>query len=92
MKSAIQHKRSICTEDVYPYFFHKDFFNRKVELMKCSNCGHGSYRNIWTQPNFDEIYGDEYAKDYLDVADIHNQRSKQYVLDTSLLKEYCPAT
>ena len=55
--------------------------------MKCINCGHGSYRNVFSKPHFDEIYGAEYAKDYLDATETHNQRLGQYVLDLILLKE-----
>jgi len=87
---TLQNNCPICLEDTYPYFSHNDLFNRKVELMKCKNCGHGSYRNIWTQSHFDQIYGAEYAKDYLDFTETHNQRREQYVLDLILLKEFFP--
>ena len=55
--------------------------------MKCINCGHGSYRNVFSKSHFDEIYGAEYAKDYLNATETHNQRLRQYVLDLILLRE-----
>ena len=88
MSTTSKHKCPICFEDTYPYFSHNDFFGNEVELMKCKNCGHGSYRNVWSQSHFDEIYGVQYAKDYLDSTETHNQRLEQYVLDLILLKEY----
>jgi 2-polyprenyl-3-methyl-5-hydroxy-6-metoxy-1,4-benzoquinol methylase len=88
MSMTIQDKCPICLEDTYSYFSHEDLFNHEVELMKCKNCGHGSYRNIWTQSQFDQIYGAEYAKDYLNLTETHNQRREQYVLDLLLLKEF----
>jgi hypothetical protein len=90
MSTALQHNCPICLENTYHYFSHNDLFDRKVLLMKCKNCGHGSYRNTWTQSHFDQIYWDEYAKDYLDFTDTHNQRRLQYVQDLILLKEFLP--
>ena len=90
MSSPLQDNCPICLEDTYSYFSHKDLFNHEVELMKCKNCGHGSYRNIWTQSQFDQIYGAEYAKDYLNLTETHTQRQEQYVLDLLLLKEFFP--
>jgi SAM-dependent methyltransferase len=85
-----QHKCPVCFGDTFPYFTHKDIFNNEVEIMKCKNCGHGSYHHAWTQSDFDEIYGSEYARDYLDLTETHNQRREQYVQDLALLQDFLP--
>jgi SAM-dependent methyltransferase len=90
MKTSYQHKCPICSDDTYSYFFHKDVFNNDVEIRKCINCGHGSYQSIWDESHFREIYGAEYAIDYLNSTETHRQRSKQYLLDLALLEEFLP--
>lgn len=85
-----KHSCPICSDDTYSYFSHKDLFNNDVEIRKCINCGHGSYLNIWNESHFREIYGAEYAIDYLNSTETHSQRRKQYLLDLALLEEFLP--
>jgi SAM-dependent methyltransferase len=65
-----------------------DLFKNEIEIMKCINCGHGSYTNSWTNSQFDSIYGVEYAADYLNSTETHLQRRAQYVLDLDILMEF----
>jgi 2-polyprenyl-3-methyl-5-hydroxy-6-metoxy-1,4-benzoquinol methylase len=85
-----EHKCPICSDGTYSYFSHKDLFNNDVEIRKCINCGHGSYLNIWNESHFRQVYGAEYAIDYLNSTDTHSQRREQYLLDLALLEGFLP--
>jgi 2-polyprenyl-3-methyl-5-hydroxy-6-metoxy-1,4-benzoquinol methylase len=65
-----------------------DLFRNEVELLKCKNCGHGSYANVWSDSQFNSIYGVDYSGDYLIPTETHLQRRAQYVLDLDILKEF----
>ena len=90
MSINYKHECPICSDGTFSYFSHKDLFNNDVEIRKCINCGHGSYLNIWNESHFREIYGAEYAIDYLNSTETHSQRREQYLLDLALLEEFLP--
>ena len=90
MSVESEHRCPICSGEIYTWLSHYDLFNAEVELMKCRNCGHGSYRNSWNQSQIDLVYGVEYAAKYLNSTEKNIQRRAQYVLDISILKEFVP--
>ena len=75
----------ICQGKTSSLFKHKDLFGGLVRIFKCRNCGHGSYRKNFTLAQFNSMYQVEYAQDYLDKNELHEQRKIQYKLDVELL-------
>jgi 2-polyprenyl-3-methyl-5-hydroxy-6-metoxy-1,4-benzoquinol methylase len=85
MSITFEHVCPICRCQTYRFSTHLDLFKNEVEIMKCVNCGHGSYMNGWTNSQLNSIYGVDYAADYLESTETHLQRRAQYVLDLDIL-------
>jgi SAM-dependent methyltransferase len=88
MSKTLDHACPICLSQTFGFSTHLDLFKNQVEVMKCVNCGHGSYMNSWSNSQFDSIYGVDYAADYLDSTEVHYQRLAQYILDLDILNEF----
>jgi SAM-dependent methyltransferase len=76
----------ICSGVSYFYYKYEDFFDNPISMYKCINCGHGSHDHKYTEIQFNEIYRQEYAIDYLnEEKKLYLQRQIQYKLDVELL-------
>lgn len=81
------HTCPICRGKASNYFKHLDLFGETVTIYKCRDCGHGSYRKKFTPNQFKSIYQIDYAQDYLDESEPHEQRKLQYKLDVDFLHD-----